>query len=92
VTLYVVEHRLPGAAAGDLEQLREALREITRRLTAAADGNSAITYLRSTVVPSEHRCICLFEATSSDLVRRANELAQAPIASLSEAVDFSMSP
>lgn len=92
MTLFLVEHRLPGATATDLEQLRDALREITHRLTETADESTRITYVRSTVIPDEHRCICVFEATSSELVRRANDLAQVPVMSLSEAVDYSMTP
>ena len=90
MTLYVVDHRLPGAAAADLEQLREVLRDITRRLNETADESTQITFVRSTVIPGEHRCICVFEATSSDLVRRVNEIAQVRISSLSEGLEYSM--
>ena len=54
---------------------------------AQTDG-AAIRYLRSTVIAEEDRCICLFEASSEALVRRANDLAQAPIASIAAAVDY----
>lgn len=90
MTLYVVEHRLPRAAPADMEALHEALRETTRRLTEAARDGSGITYVRSTVIFEQHRCICVFEASSAELVRRANELAQVPIAGVCEAVDYAM--
>jgi len=89
VTLYVVEHRLRDVGDAHLAALRDALSEITQRLNAGDDGE-AIHYIRSTVVAIEDRCICLFEATSEALVRRANELAQVPIASIAEAVEYPM--
>jgi hypothetical protein len=89
VTLYLVEHRLRDVGDGHLAALREALSEITERLNSRGDGE-AIRFVRSTVVAAEDRCICLFEATSEALVRRANELAQVPVASIALAVDYPM--
>jgi hypothetical protein len=88
VTLYIVEHRLGDVGAGHLAALRDALREITVRLDCVATDGETIRYLRSTVIAAEDRCICLFEATSEALVRRANDLAQVPIASIATAVDY----
>ena len=88
MTLYVVEHRLRDVGEAHLEALRDALQEITRRMDGAA--GSAIRYVRSTVIAEEDRCICLFEASSEAVVRRANELAQVPIASIAEALDYPM--
>jgi hypothetical protein len=87
VTLYLVEHRLRDVGEGHLAALRDALQEITERLNGAEDGQ-LIRFLRSIVVTGQDRCICLFEATSEALVRRANELAQVPIASMGPAVDY----
>jgi hypothetical protein len=47
-----------------------------------------IRYVRSTVVSGQDRCICVFEASSEALVRRANELAQVPVASIAAAIDY----
>jgi hypothetical protein len=87
VTLYLVEHCLPDVGEGHLVALRDALHEITGRLDGARDGQR-IRYLRSTVINGGDRCMCLFEASSEALVRRANELAQVPIASISTATDY----
>lgn len=87
MTLYLVEHRLRDVGEGHLAALRDALHEIVMRLNATADGQ-AIRYVRSTVVAGQDRCICLFEASSEALVRRANELAQVPISSIAAAVDY----
>ena len=89
MTTYLVEHRLRDVGDGHLAALRDALDEITQRLNAGGDGEG-IRYIRSTVVAAEGRCICLFEATSEALVRRANELAQVPITSIALAVDYPM--
>ena len=89
MTLYLVEHRLRDVGDGHLAALREALSEITERLNSRGDGGE-IRFIRSTVVAAEDRCICLFEATSEALVRRANELAQVPVASIALAVDYPM--
>jgi hypothetical protein len=87
VSLFIVEHHLRDVGDGHLAALRDALLEIARRLDGAADGQR-IRYLRSTVVGSQDRCICLFEASSEAIVRRANELAQVPVASIGPAVDY----
>ena len=89
MSLYLVEHRLGEVADDHLALLRNALQEVTGRLSTGEDGVQ-IRYIRSTVIAGEGRCICLFEASSEALVRRANELAQVPIASISAAVDYEM--
>lgn len=86
--LYLVEHRLRDAGEAHLAALRDALHEIAQRLNAAADEGEAIRYVRSTVIAGEDRCICLFEASSEAVVRRANELAQVPVASVASAIDY----
>ena len=87
MTLYLVEHQLRDVGESNLASLRDALSEIATRLNAAGEGET-IRYIRSTVVSAQGRCICLFEASSEMLVRRANELAQVPIVSISSAVDY----
>jgi hypothetical protein len=92
VRLYVVEHRLGDVGARHLEALRSALQEITSRLNDDAADDGGIRYVRSTVIEAEDRCICLFASSSEALVRRANELAQIPVASIALAVDYSLTP
>lgn len=87
MTLFIVEHQLRDVGEGHLAALRDALHEIAGRLDGTGDGQH-IRYVRSTVVTGQDRCICLFEATSEALVRRANELAQVPVASIGAAVDY----
>jgi hypothetical protein len=87
VTLFLVEHRLGDVAEGHLAALRDALQEIAARLDAPDDGQH-IRFVRSTVVTGQDRCVCLFEASSEAIVRRANELAQVPVASIAAAIDY----
>jgi Protein of unknown function (DUF4242) len=89
VSLFLVEHRLGNVGDGHLAALRDALLEIAARLDGAVDGQR-IRYLRSTVVAGQDRCICLFDASSEALVRRANDLAQVPIAWIGPAIDFDL--
>ena len=89
MSLFLVEHRLGDVGEGHLAALRDALLEIASRLDGAIDGQR-IRYLRSTVVAGQDRCICLFEASSEAIVRRANELAQVPIASIGPAIDYDL--
>lgn len=42
-----------------------------------AEGN-VVRYIRTTFVPGESHCMCLFDAANETLVREANEKAQLP--------------
>ena len=81
--LYVVERTLPGftneqvrAAAG---RARTATSEMTRQGTP-------IRYLRSTFIPGEDKCFCLFEGPSAETVQEANDRAELPVERIAEAV------
>jgi len=43
-------------------------------------------YLGSIYLPGRGKCLCLFEADHVELVRAANDTAQAPFSSIHEAV------
>jgi hypothetical protein len=42
-----------------------------------ADGK-AVRYIRTTFVPGEAHCMCLFEAANPELVKEVNDAAQIP--------------
>jgi len=44
-----------------------------------------VRYMRSIFIPGEDKCYCLFEGESADTVRQANERAELPVKSISEA-------
>ena len=47
-----------------------------------------VRYIRTTFVPGEAHCMCLFEAPTPDLVREVNDAAKIPYTRVSEAVDL----
>lgn len=55
-----------------------------------AEGKN-VRYIRTTFVPGEAHCMCLFEAESADLVREVNEAAQIPFTRIVEALDLTPS-
>jgi muconolactone delta-isomerase len=50
-----------------------------------------VRYIRSTFVPGENRCMCLFEAPNSENVREANEKAEIPFTRIVPAEDLTPS-
>ena len=46
-------------------------------------------YIRSTFVPGEAKCMCLFEAPSPQVVKELNDKAQLPYSRIVEAMDLS---
>ena len=74
---WMVEQYFPGSTAGELDEAS------ARLIAAVADlkaTGAEIRLVGSTFVPEEDSCFCRFEASSSEVVQRACELAQVPIA------------
>ena len=83
--VYLVERLLPGV---EVEQIAAAQkRAIEAGKMLRAEGKN-VRYIRSTFVPGEHTCMCLFEAPSAELVREANERAEVPFTRIVEALDL----
>ena len=53
----------------------------------SAEGKK-VRYLRSTFVPGESHCMCLFEASNPDVVKQLNEAAKLPFSCIVEAEDL----
>ncbi len=85
MAIFIVERRLPELSLAHLVVAHRALAESSRRISMEGDS---VRYLRSTFTPTGGRCVCMFEATSLDLVRRVNEVAQVPFDRIDEAVHF----
>ena len=79
---YVVERYLPGITP---EQLTAAAGSAKRTTTEMAQEGTPVRYLRSTFIPGEEKCFCLFEGPSADAVKTANERAQLPYERIVEA-------
>jgi hypothetical protein len=84
--VYLVERDLPGVTTEALRDAQQAAIASSRRFT---DEGRPVRYIRSTFVPGEERCMCLFEAATPELVREVNEAARIPYVRVSEALDLS---
>jgi uncharacterized protein DUF4242 len=83
--VYMVERDLKGITSDQLAGAQAAAIATSKRLsTPGAD----VRYIRSTFVPGEGRCMCLFEGASAEVVRRVNEEAKLPFTRIVEAQDL----
>jgi hypothetical protein len=74
---WMVEQYLPGISAAELD---EASTRLTGAVTDLTARGLEIRLIGSTFVPEEDSCFRRFEASSSEVVRRACELAEVPVA------------
>lgn len=82
---YMVDRDLPGVTMEQLAAAQKAAIEAGKKLTAEG---KPVRYIRSTFVPGEAHCMCLFEAPNAALVREVNETAKIPFTRIVEAVDL----
>jgi len=85
MTIYLAERHLPGITVEGLMVIQKTTIEMSQRFTTEG---KPVRYLRSVFVPSESRCLSLFEAENAVLVRDVNEAAQIPFTRIVEALDF----
>jgi len=85
MTVYMVERDLSGITMDQLAAAQKRAIDTGQRLTA--EGKN-VRYIRSTFVPGESRCMCLFEAASPQLVKELNETAKIPFSRIVEALDL----
>jgi hypothetical protein len=88
MAVYMVERDLPGITA---EQLAGAQRAAITSAQKSTTSGTPVRYIRSTFVPGESRCMCLFEASNADAVRDVNESAGLPFTRIVEAMDLTPS-
>jgi hypothetical protein len=81
----MVERDLPGVTMDQLAAAQKAAIETGKQFT---DEGKNVRYIRTTFVPGEAHCMCLFEADNRDLVREVNEAAQIPFTRIVEALDL----
>ena len=82
---YLVERDLPGITMEQLAGAQKKAIQMVKELTA--EGRH-VRSIRSTFVPGEDKCICLFESTNLDYVREANERGQIPFTRIVIAKDL----
>ena len=72
---YLVEHYRPGLTADDLGAWAAKVRDTAREMER--EGKT-VRYLCATIVPADESLLCIFEATSEQLVRDAYARAEIP--------------
>jgi muconolactone delta-isomerase len=85
VPIYMVERDLPGVTVEDLAAAQKRAIEMGKELTAQG---KQVRYIRSTFVPGENKCMCLFEAPNPENVKEANERANIPFTRIVPAMDL----
>lgn len=85
MAVYMVERELPGITHDGLAGAQKAAIASSQRSTS---NGTPVRYIRSTFVPGESRCMCLFEAPSTAAVRDVNESAGLPFTRIIEAMDL----
>ncbi len=73
---YLVERRLPGFTNDQVMAAARAAKQTTGEMTKEG---TPVRYLRSTFIPGEDKCFCLFEAATPEIVRQANVRAGLPM-------------
>ena len=83
--VYMVERDLPGIEMEQLAAAQKAAIETSNQFTA--DGKP-VRYIRTTFVPGEAHCMCLFEAGNPQDVEEVNQKANIPFTRVVEALDL----
>lgn len=83
--VYMVERSLPGIEMDQLAAAQTAAIEMSEKFTA---GGKKVRYIRTTFVPGESHCMCLFQAPDAETVEQVNEAAQLPFTRIVEALDL----
>jgi hypothetical protein len=85
MTVYMVERDLKGIAMNDLAGAQKAAISKAEEMRT---GGSDVRYIRTTFAPDDGRCMCLFEASSEDDVKRLNDEAGLPYHRIVPAMDL----
>jgi muconolactone delta-isomerase len=85
MAVYMVERNLPGIKMDQLAAAQRAAIATSQDLTR--EGKN-VRYIRSTFVPGDARCMCLFEASNAKDVEEVNRLANIPFTKITEALDL----
>ena len=83
--VYMVERDLPGIKMEQLAAAQKRAIEAGKELTAQG---KEVRYIRSTFVPGQNKCMCLFEAPNPENVKEANERSQIPFTRIVEVMDL----
>ena len=85
MAVYMVDRNLPGLTVAQLVAAQKAAVETSQKFTKQG---KPVRYIRSTFVPGEAHCMCLFEAQNIGIVKEVNEAAKLPFTRIVEAMDL----
>jgi hypothetical protein len=85
MSVYMVERDLKGIAMTDLAGAQKAA--IATAETMRSEG-VPVSYMHSSFVPGDGRCMCFFEGESAEQVRDLNDRAGLPYHRVTEALDL----
>ena len=85
MTVFMVDRDLPGISMDDLAAAQGRAIETAAKFR---DGGRDVHYIRSTFVPGESHCMCLFDAPDANTVSDLNNEAQIPFTRITEALDL----
>ncbi|HXG03057.1 MAG TPA: nickel-binding protein [Candidatus Binatia bacterium] len=83
--VFMVERDLTGLSMEQLGAAQKAAIATAQHMTAQG---KAVRYIRSTFVPGDARCMCLFEAPRAEHVKELNDAARLPYRNIVEALDL----
>jgi len=83
--VYMVDRDLPGIKMEQLAAAQKPAIDLSQKMTAQG---KKVRYIRTTFVPGEAHCMCLFEAANADVVKELNETAKIPFKRIVEAMDL----
>ena len=83
--VYMVERDLPGIQMDQLAAAQKAAIETGKEFTQQGKN---VRYIRTTFVPGENKCMCLFEASNPEYVKELNQKAKIPFTRIVEALDL----
>lgn len=79
----MVERTLPGYSAEQVAGAAIGARETTDLMSREG---TPVRYLRSTFIPGEDKCYCLFDGPSPEAIQTANDRAGLPVERIVEVV------
>ncbi len=85
MAVYMVERNLPGIK---IDQLAAAQKAAIATSEQSTREGKQVRYIRSTFVPGDARCMCLFEASNPTDVEEVNRKANIPFTKITEAMDL----
>ncbi len=85
MTVFAVERDLKGIT---MDQLAGAQKAAISKADEMTTNGTKIDYIRSTFIPGEDRCTCLFDAGKASDVKRLNDEANIPYNRIVQALDL----